>query len=256
MWSQRIYGMEYCSKLEKPPKYLLVCDDDVEFPENFVEQLVNKSEAHNADVMNPIRDVRLGLKTRIFHFLIGGRIESSRSEYKISIRPNCSFAVNNELKNDVNPTQSGHFPCFLMKTSMTHALKLRDEMWLDETRYAWPDDQVFFYKAFILGFNIMSCKTPIFKHLDGKSGVTDKDRVADHCYSAGHNSYIFWYRFIRRNPRWSAFRKNLSFGYTKTVMKLLYAIKGMQYYKAYTRGLADGMKYCKNDESKTIFTTD
>lgn len=211
MWSQRIYGLEYCSELPDRPEYLLILDDDIEFAPDFAEQMLALMDQHKADIMIPCEDVFQSRKQRLIQYLIGGRTENHDSKYKITIQSNGSFSVNNHLTEMVNPTQSGNFQCFMMRSDIVSSLNLRDEMWLDDTRYAWPDDQVFFYKAFLLGYNVMSCKQPLFVHNDGKAGVTDLQRKVDTAYATGRNAYIFWHRFVLSQFTGSSFLKSLSF---------------------------------------------
>lgn len=196
MWSQRIFGMEYCYEQSNHSKYLLACDDDITFDREFAERMLGIAEEYNADFLIPIKDYFAPLRKRILSSLLGGRTENKHSPYKITIKSNTSFSVNNHLQLNVNPTQSGPFQLFLMRTDCTSEMKLRDEMWLDETRYAWPDDQVFFYKAFLKGFKVLSCKKPLFFHHDGKAGVTAIERENDKLKSIFRNKIIFWRKFI------------------------------------------------------------
>ncbi|MDE6333213.1 MAG: hypothetical protein K2L77_01055, partial [Muribaculaceae bacterium] len=145
MWEQRIFGMEYCHAQKRHSEYLLVCDDDVEFETDFAEKLLKSAYKHNLDILIPIKDLKYGFIKNIISKILGQRTQTTKSKYKVSIKKNGCFAVNNDLKNNLNPTQSGPFQCFLMSTDITPGLQLRSEMWLDDTKYAWPDDQVFFY---------------------------------------------------------------------------------------------------------------
>lgn len=249
--------MEYVDGLEphERPDFILAVDDDIEFGPHFMEQLLEIVRNHNIDLLSPTKENRQPRKKRMFQRLLGGRTESSRYPYKIAIGPAGSFIVNNSLPGSVNPTQSGIGQCLLIKTGLTHKLKYRMEMWLDQTRYAWPEDQVFFYKAYLLGLNVMACKTPTFVHLDGKAGVTSKQRKVDGAYVSGRNGYIFWYRFIKGNRSWSAIRKSLALGYKNMAHGIFFRMQEREKYKAFARGLRDGKQYCKNGKT-TIFTAD
>lgn len=201
MWSQRIFGMEYAFSQPDHAPYLLVCDDDVEFGESFAAELVEMCSQNDLDLLIPIKNYHAPLRKRIISRILGERTENRKSPYKITIKANARFTVNNTLPNNLNPTQSGPFQCFIMRTDITPSLLLRDEMWLDETRYALPDDQVFFYKAHLLGFRVYSCKSPEFKHLDGKAGVSDRQRELDSIYSGTRNMEIFYRRFVMPNRK-------------------------------------------------------
>lgn len=250
MWSQRIFGMEYAFSQPDHSRYLLATDDDIEFEADFAESLIRIAEEHKADTLVPIRDYRRPKLTNLISGILGERTENSSSRFKITIKRNGRFSVNNSLAGNVNPTQSGLFQCFLMRTDITPSLGLRDEMWLDETRYSLPDDQVFFYKAYILGLNTLSCKKPEFRHLDGKAGTTSRDRVLDMDYSAARNISIFWHRFIlpKQNGFCSKTMTRLSFGYYVRINQLKYAVLGIvrrdwSHYRQYMRGIRDARTF-------------
>lgn len=254
MWNQRIYGMEYCFSQKEHSKYLLVCDDDVSFEPDFAEKLLSIAEKHDIDTLVPIQDHRNGFFKNMMLCLLGERTETGTSPFKITIKTNGRYKVNNFLESNVNPTQSGPFQCFLMKTDITPVLNLREEMWLDDTRYAWPDDQVFFYKAYLRGLRTFSCKSPSFKHLDGKSGVTGKQRMMDSSYSHARNIVIFWHRFIK--PEKKTVRAKMiaktSFGYyiaMASLMKILVGLKQRDFscYKQFRRGICDGRRFVESD---------
>lgn len=247
MWSQRIYGMEYAYGLSDRPDYLLVCDDDVEFDGDFAERLVKTAEEYAADTLVPIRDCRKGWLKNLVGGILGERTENRKSPYKITIKRNGRYSVNNSLPGNVNPTQSGPFACFLMRTDITPKMGLRDEMWLDQTRYAWPDDQVFFFKAYRSGLRCFSCKAPAFEHLDGGSGVPDKQREMDAVYAHGRNIVIFWRRFLSGSARTTAgrIRSRIAFGYYTAMQQALYFGLGLRSrdlskLRAYRRGLRAG----------------
>lgn len=252
MWEQRIFGMEYSINQSEHSSYLLVCDDDVSFDSNFVEGLLILTKTHEADILIPISDIKKGWKYQIFGLITGQRTENKTSPYKITIKTNGSFSVNNNLKNNVNLTQSGPFQCFLMKTDIIPSLKLREEKWLDDTRYALPDDQVFFYKAYRLGLNVMSCKTPSFIHLDAKSGSSKKQRENDSYYASGRNYYIFWKKFILKDEKRFTAKvlKIINFNRLILMNRVIFLITGMikkdlSGLRYYNKGIIDGHNFFK-----------
>lgn len=252
MWEQRIFGMEYCHALPNHSKYLLVCDDDLSFEPDFAEKLIEIAETHKADTLVPIADYRCSRLKNFIGKIFGERTENRTSPYKITIKANGRYTVNNSLKDNVNPTQSGPFQCFLMRTGIVPELCLREECWLDDTRYAWPDDQVFFYKAHLKGLRTLSCKTPTFKHLDGRSGVPSRERQIDSIYSHGRNIVIFWNRFIlpNRKNKLAVLQARTSFAYYILMARMRYLIlsakrRDLNVLRTFNKGVSDGRGYLK-----------
>lgn len=252
MWSQRIFGMEYVYSQPSHSEYLFVCDDDLKFDPDFLERLLNLAEEYSIDTLIPRKDRNIGLFMNLFGLITGDRTENKKSKFKVTIKNNGSFSVNNHLKGNVLLTQSAPFACFLMRTDITPVLKLRDEMWLDDTSYAWPDDRVFFYKSYLSGFKNYICSFPKFIHLDGKSGIQSEQRRIDNIYSQSRNIIIFWNKFIY--PKANTFKKKIickfSFGhylFTHSLVFFAYGIwhKSIVLSYTYLKGIRDGLAYCK-----------
>lgn len=250
MWSQRIFGMEYCFAQPGHSEYLLASDDDIEFGSTFAEELLKTAEEYSCDTLVPIQNYKAGFLRNLYSGILGERTENRTSRYKVSMKRNGRFSVNNHLTANVNPIQTAPFACFLMRTDITPLLNLKNEMWLDETRYAVPDDQVFFYKSHLSGLRNYCCKTPVFTHLDGKAGVTEMQRVLDAKYSSTRNLIIFWRKFII--PQQTTFLSKIyttaCFRYfllVNTIPLILKGIKKFDFnlYKIYRKGIKDGFSY-------------
>lgn len=253
MWQQRIYGMEYPLTQPDASKYLLVCDDDVAFPSDFAEQLMQLSEAHDADAIIPSGKSHLPFSERLKGLLIGGRIESSKSPYRIKIRATAGFQVNPTLTANITPTQSGNFQCFMFRTAAIQKMDAGAESWLDATTYALPDDQVFFYKAYLLGLRIFRCETPEHKHLDG--GSQSAQRLKKGATANGRNFLIFWHRFLFLPEKSPIKRIKLRTAITYRIIghTMLYLMMGVTRHdfsivKAYLSGVADARRYLKSKD--------
>ncbi|WP_300506861.1 hypothetical protein [uncultured Duncaniella sp.] len=243
MWKQRIYGLEYpCDST-----YLLVCDDDVCFDDNYVASMMEMAERHRADALISIKDKTRSLPSKIVSAILGGRTESKKSKYKISINKTGSFCVNNYLKEEAVETQSAPFQCFLCRKDMIQDLHLKDEMWLDESPYALPDDQVFFFKAHCLGKRIFSTKKLSFTHLDG--GSSSPGRRINSAVSSGRNYLIFWHRFLySRAKGYNKLKLSLANKHRIIAGSIFYFAIGLRdrnlsLFKAYRKGVNDGYKF-------------
>lgn len=249
MWEQRIFGLQYCYNQPQHPEYMLVCDDDVAFEPDFAAELLQIASEYNIDLLVPIEDFHRPARQNFISAIFGERTENKTSPFKITIKPNGRHSVNNSLPQNVNPTQSGLFQCFFMRTDIVPALRLEEERWLDQTRYAWPDDQVFFYKAYLMGMRTFSCKKPSYMHLDGRAGVTDLQREFDGIYSYTRNIRIFFRRFIipsRRNSMQRSLAR-ISFARYCSMQCLLHIVRALkhrntQYIKIYWKGVKDSRR--------------
>ncbi|MDE6489720.1 MAG: hypothetical protein K2L49_01005 [Muribaculaceae bacterium] len=263
MWNQRIFGLDYLWKNDIPSEFLIVCDDDIEFGPAFADRIMTLAKDNKADIVCPLEEVSCRPISRMIYAMIGNRFESAKSRFKISVTSGGGHIVNNALADNVNPTQSGIFQCFLIRNDAVTRLNLSEENWLDRTPYALFDDQVLFYKAYCYGMNVVSCKEPAFTHLDAKSRVSKRVRARDTAYSMASNSMIFWHRFIYLN---SSFPKPDTAKIAAISRKLLmnfffYTTRGLlrgdfKMMTSYIAGALSGMKFIRSSEYKAIPTVD
>lgn len=76
-------------------------------------------------------------------------------------------------------------------------IHFEDEMWLEDTGYAWPDDRVFFYKAYLMGYQALYAPETSYHNLDAKTGrVRDIDKTYWDYYTHERNITIFWRKFL------------------------------------------------------------
>lgn len=259
MWNQRIFGLDYLWKNNIASEYLIVCDDDVKFDTSFADRIMTIARENRADIVCPLEELSCPAVHRMIYSLIGNRFESSRSRFKISVTSGGGHTVNNSLADNVNPTQSGIFQCFLIRNDAVTRLNLREEDWLDRTPYALFDDQVLFYKAYCYGMNVVSCKQPEFTHLDAKSRVSKRVRARDTAYSMASNSMIFWHRFIYLNRSFakSDIAKIAAISRKLLMNFLFYTSRGLlrgdlKMMTSYIAGAISGMKFIRSGEYKAI----
>lgn len=259
MVEQRVIGIK-----EATGDYLLLIDDDISFPPSYVEQLLNILIENNADFISPIvqddaerRSSRSPLIKKYLGFLSAGSYMSKKASlYALKISLLGGTIKQKPLQHgNVYLTQTGHGACALAKHSSVLALHFEQEAWLEkDCKYAYPEDQVFFYKAFCLGFKTVYAFEHPFRHQDAgsslknSSGEEEKKIVVKH--DACRNLFIFWHRFIYKRAK--GFKKVLAF--LAIIWQImfnlflhgLYALTSKKRYsllKACIRGYSDGFKY-------------
>lgn len=187
--------------------YLLIVDDDVEFPPDFVEKLWGLMNTAKADVVCPIIDDDAvtgepGIVSRIISFLgSGAYVSKKRSPYALRISPlGGTIRQAPLMKGMIYYTQTGSGGCCFISREAAQRLDYEQEMWLEENvRYAYPDDQVFFYKAYLMGMACVYAHECPYHHLHAASSVRTLDEeVSRHVaikHDACRNLVIFWHRF-------------------------------------------------------------
>ena len=154
--------------------------------------------------------------------------------------------------------QTANFQCFAIKKSAALSVNFREEMWLEDTGYAWPDDRVFFYKVFLKGYKIVYEPETSYKNLDAKSGkVTSKDKTYWDFYTHERNQTIFWYRFLYSNANGflDKFAYKLCYGYRCLAQSALFLVKCIVRRKPsvllkWHKGYADAKRYISKSSQK------
>lgn len=185
-------------------EYILFLDDDVYLPPTGVETLYQELQQYKGDVISPyvfynhkksIKDkIRLAVFGREVCRLFGNR-------WGFKVLPTAGFSYINNPKKAVYESQTNAGPCFLCRKKDFLNIKYEDELWLDETPYAFPDDQVMFYKMHLSGLKILTSYDSGIIHLDAGSSTGNVDRTCKVIYSEYRNKLIFWHRFIYSNEK-------------------------------------------------------
>lgn len=187
--------------------YLLIVDDDVSFPSEFVEDLWRLMQESHADAISPrVDDAAAPMKTGMLHRVLswlssGARESRADSPYALRIAALGGTIRTTPLEKDrIYYTQTGHGGCCFIRREAALHLRYQDELWLEDgVRYAYPDDQVFFYKAYCLGLRIVFAHNNPFRHLNAASTMGElKERIQRSCsikHDSCRNLVIFWHRF-------------------------------------------------------------
>jgi hypothetical protein len=171
--------------------------------------------------------------------------------YKVMLTSGYSYRRKNNMTVCRSQTNAG--AAFLCKKSDFLKIRYEEELWLDETPYALPDDQVMFYKMHLCGLKVLTSFDSGIIHLDAGSTmqVTD-EKISRIIYSEYRNKTIFWYKYIFGMEKnwlmkiWSS----LCFGYAIGVQYINSFLKQIRGKKseavAFRNGIADGWKYIMN----------
>lgn len=248
---------------EVATEYILFLDDDIYLPPYAVEKLYNEMVAENGQVIAPCTfpNHEASFSAKLRKSLIGKEVcrffKDDRWAFKV-LRT-AGFSYNNNPIKAVYESQTNAGNCFLCCKKDFLKTHYEEELWLDETPYALPDDQVMFYKMHLQGLKILTSFDSGIIHLDAGSTMADsKDRMIRLIYSEYRNKFIFWKRFLCE-PEKNTIKKAsaiiaLTYVYTLQAIKQIKQIiaGNKEVVRALWNGVRDGMKYCKSKEYKDI----
>lgn len=243
-------------------EYMLFLDDDVYLPPTGVETLYKEMIEYNAQVISPctFSNHKVSWKSKIVQSLMGKevtRLFGDRWAYKV-LRTG-GFSYNNNPVKSVYESTTNAGPCFFCKKSDFLKIRYEEELWLDETPYALPDDQIMFYKMHLRGLKILTSFDSGIIHLDAGSTMQASDeKVFKVIYSEFRNKTIFWYKYLYSQEKnlWMKCWCCICFGYMIAIQHVRSLVKLMKGKKteveAFLKGVKDGKDFVSkiNDKYK------
>lgn len=226
MIKQRLFAIE-----DAKTEYILLLDDDVKFEAEFVEKEFLSMQKAKATCcisqMEKDRNAKKSTLKKILNHIIGSEVhKNTKDNYLYKINKAGGFITNTHI--DLSKpvySQTGHGSNCLCKVSDLRSINFEEELWLESSGYALPDDQVMFYKLFLQGTSIAVCTNTKFQHLDAATTNDGKRQLRIAQAKAG-NYLIFWYRFIyRRNKGFGKITAIVAIIVRNIMECLLYALK-------------------------------
>lgn len=256
---QRVTGIEKCQT-----RYALICDDDVCFGSDFVQQLYQpvaqglcgfSSGPLYSFLPNPGKQTLLSAiagsaAPTLFH----------KDRYTSVLRTS-GYSYNRHL----NTKETGYYKaqslawtCFFADLNAFEKIDFAAESWLDAHGYSAMDDQTMFYKAWLRGIETIVVSTAFYEHLDGKTSV--RNNKPNVLFSLSFNRVIFWHRFLyTQQPNillkvWAL----LCFGYRILWMYILSVLNLLRHHISKSdflisiRGLREGFHFLRSKEYRAF----
>lgn len=247
---------------EVQTKYCLFLDDDVYLPPDAVEKMFNELVQYNAQVISPctFANHKVPLKSKFLKALTGKEVcRIWGNKWAFKILRTAGFSYNNNPVRPVYESQSNAGPCFLCKKADFLKIRYSEELWLDKTYYALPDDQVMFYKMYKMGLKVLTSFDTGIVHLDAGSTIgQNPERSAKLIFSEYRNKLIFWHRFIYLPEKswalkiWSIMAILYAYGVQFFKHSLFYFLGKKSEAKSFWSGCLSGLDYIKSEEYKRL----
>lgn len=247
---------------EVSTEYCLFLDDDVYLPADAVEKMYNEMVQHNAQVISPctFENHKASFKSKLIRTLTGKEVcRFGGNKWGYKVLRTAGFSYNNNPTLPVYESQSNAGPCFFCRKDDFLKINYDEELWLDKTYYALPDDQIMFYKMFKTGLKILTSFDSGVVHLDASSTITNQiEKSIKLIFSEYRNKLIFWHRFIYLPDKSLLLRlwDVISIGYAYVVQTFKYALKSMLGKKdeanAFFGGIKDALKFLRSQEYRQL----
>lgn len=256
---QRLEALKYISC-----DYVLFCDDDIEFNDDFIEKL-------SEPLVNGLFDCSAGPLLDFFPpagpkyviaSLLGGAcimLHGTKQNY-VRILNTGGWSYNRRIDTSIHKyygTESLPWTCFFIKTETMRAIKFEDELWLEQSGYAAFEDRVMFYKLLKNGFKTCIVSDAKYIHNDAKTSI--QMLRLEPIYAGAFNHYVFWHRYIYNKPnRIAQIWSKICITYYTQMQELYSFILLMikrntkEVHEALVQGFKDAKKYVKSQEYKNL----
>lgn len=254
MVRQRVFAIN-----DATTPYILLLDDDVEFEPEFVTKLYDTMTVAGAGCCIAKMKNNAGNTSkakRLVNQLIGSTVYKDTHDqffYKINL---CGGFIVNTGYDPTKPvySQTGHGSHCFAETQALRDIHFEEELWLEDSVYALPDDQVMFYKLFLSGCKISVCLNTYFCHLDAAS-TDDGKRYLRIAQAKAGNFLIFWHRFIFTNLTGTKKYMSVIPAFWRILAECtLYIVKchNIAVIKATWKGLHFGLQQIKNSKLRFL----
>ncbi len=243
---------------EVDTEFILFLDDDVYLSDIAVEQLYRYLTVFNADIISP--DVFPNAERSFLgkcQMVLSGRMLSRKDDGKwgYKVMRNSGYSYNDNPKQNVYWSQTNAGPCFFCRKADFLKIHFEEELWLDNMRYPLGEDQVMFYKMYLLGLKQLTWFGSGIKHLDAGSTMMNEEKEKMLIYSDFRFKTIFWYRFIYQPDKnffsrlWSIICIGYALGFTLfiSLLKLNRTIFSLKY-----QAIREAIGFIRSEEYKKL----
>lgn len=186
---------------EVDTEWVLFLDDDMYIAPDGVERILSDTLKSKADVcaVDAFPHSAIPLKGKITMALMLTsipRLFGKNKGYTVNCMGKDVYNLKPKVAYAWSTTNSGN--AFLCRKQDFLKIHFEEELWLDETPYAIPDDKVMFYKMHLYGLRIITHYRSGFLHLDAGTSLTG-DRRGKIAYSSARNNLIFYKLYVQPN---------------------------------------------------------
>lgn len=232
-------------------EWILFLDDDVAIEPWGMEKMMGDMIRAGADVcaFDAFPHHLMSLKDKLvigILFTSFPRLFGKKKGYTVNLIGTDTYNLSPKVEYAWSTTNAG--PAFIARKGDFLDIHFEEDLWLDESPYAIPEDRVMFYRMHLAGLKILTHYNSGFKHLDAKSSVLDvSERTRKIVYSSARNNYIFTFKYVYPNL---VFTKkilfNILYGIKRINTMLFYCIQGLKgrsYKKDHYKGIKDAKRY-------------
>lgn len=244
---------------EVETEYILFLDDDLTFPADFVEHLYKHLVKEKADIISPnvYPNAEMSTLGKIMMAVSGRMLPRYNDKiWGYKVMRNAGYSYNAHPTADIYWSQTNAGACFLCSKVNFLKIHFEDEIWLDKLKYALGEDQIMYYKMYLMGLKQLTLYRSGIKHLDaGNNTLKNKEKEWRLIYSDFYFKTVFWHRFIYLPEKsfvkraWSRICIGYAFAFTLIISLVKWNFGIFRIKKSAMR---DALRFVRSKEYKKI----
>lgn len=241
---------------EVDTEWMLCLDDDIKIEPFGVEALFKEIIKKNADgcAVDLFPHDKLSFKAKIGGLILLSsipRLIGKDKGYTINILGTDCYNPNPKELSAWSTTNAAG--CFLCRKKDFLKIHFEEDLWLDSSPYAIPEDTVMFYKMHLNGLKILTYYGNGFEHLDASTSIqnnSNNERLLRIAYSHTFNTYLFDHLYVL--PNLNIFSRIARAGlkiylfFIKNIFSFIRNLKIKQYRSTIMRAKSDAKNFLKD----------
>ena len=241
---------------------IMLLDDDVELEPDSAEKMIEALVKNNLDCLAAVtfRNYKIPVAKKFYIALTNMIFPHWSDIWSVIIHSNGSFSYNNHPVKDVYLSQSASGPAALWRKQVFLNLRLEDELWLDNLRFAFGEDVLMFNKLYKNGFRLGAHYSCGIRHLNAQSSSRAFKGNEQRFHTRSMASFLIWYRTcynLDSLPWWRKVWAVISYVIKFLWLFFIHLVSSVHFrsfrvVSNYVLGVIDGLKMIKTEEFKQI----
>lgn len=175
---------------------ILMLDDDVRLAPDSAERMLRAMEENEADCVgaDTFKNQDMPFTVKAYAVITNLVFPHYSKRWAFKIHLNGSFSYNNRPVKPFYWSQKCDGPAMMWRRQVFLSLRFEDELWLDSLGFAYGDDTILSYKAYVNGYRLGLLYDSGMEHLDGKASSGNFRNNPQWMFVRTKAQFIIWWR--------------------------------------------------------------
>lgn len=237
---------------------ILMMDDDVELADDSAERMLNAMIDNDSDCIaaDTYKNQDMTWSQKMVAFAVNLVYERQDDGWAFKQCRNGSFSYNGMPRKGFYHTETFAGPCWMIKKTVLQAIRLQDELWLDDMEFPYGEDAVTSYKIYLNGYKNGVLYDSGVINLDAKTSSGSYHKSEKKFHTRSYGMFVIWWRmiYLSRDKKYLSFVLYLVKAIWLMIVNIMAGIimRNLKIPYNYVKGIWDAWKYVHSREYKAI----